>query len=143
MPSVDINIVAVIFAAVVNMVVGALWYSPTFFGKQWSKLVGRKMEDMRKNAGPGYAVTSLGALIQTWILAHFVAYAVNTYNGADGPNHWFIGAVAGLVLWLAFVAIPQGVNTVFAGTRKKLWAINTGYFLVVLVINGALLAAWK
>ncbi|HSX24096.1 MAG TPA: DUF1761 domain-containing protein [Candidatus Saccharimonadales bacterium] len=135
MPHVDINWMVVVVAAIVNMVVGAAWYSGALFGKQWSQLTGRKLEDMRKNAGPGYAVTAVGALVQAWILVHFVAYAQATTAVK--------GAVVGFMLWLGFVAITQGVNTVFAGTRKKLWAINTGYFLVVLVINGALLAAWK
>ncbi len=108
---------------------------PAVFGTQWSKLVGRKMEDMRKNAALGYAITAVGAVIQAWILAHFVYYAQ--------ANTAVEGAIVGIWLWIGFVAITQGVNMVFAGTRKKLWAINTGYFLVVLIINGALLAAWK
>lgn len=137
MPSVEINLLAVLVAAVINMVVGTVWYMPSVFGKDWSKLVGRKLEDMGKGegAGVGYALTALGALIQAWILAHFVIYA--------SANTVIKGAMVGLWLWVAFVAITQGVNTVFAGSRKKLWAINTGYFLVVLVINGALLAAWR
>ncbi len=134
MPHVDINYLAVVVAAAINMVVGAVWYSPALFAKQWSALVGRKMEDMRKNAGPGYAISAVGALLQAWILSYFVSYAQ-----ADTAVK---GAVVGFWLWVGFVAITQGVNTVFAGTRKKLWAINTGYFLVVLLINGALLAVW-
>ncbi len=135
MPSADIDLVAVLVATLINMIVGAIWYMPGVFGRPWSKLAGRRMEDMRKNAGLGYAITAVGAVIQAWILAHFVYYA--------GANTAVKGAVVGFMLWLGFVAITQGVNTVFAGTRKKLWAINTGYFLVVLIINGALLATWK
>jgi hypothetical protein len=140
MPNVDINYLAVLVAAIINMIVGALWYSPALFATQWSKLVGRKVEDMRKEAGPGYAVAGLGALVQSFILAHFVFYLAAFY---PTYSSFTIGVWTGLMAWTAFVAIPQGVNTIFAGTRKKLWAINTGYFLVVLVINGVLLAAWK
>ena len=43
MPNVDINIWAVIVAAIVNMVVGSFWYSKSLFGKEWAKLVGRKL----------------------------------------------------------------------------------------------------
>ena len=140
MPSVTINWVAILAAVVVNMVVGAVWYSPMLFGKQWSKLVGRKMEDMRKNAGPGYAITTVGAFVQAYILAHFVAFAAYYY---PTYSNFSVGLLTGLWAWIAFVAVTQGVNTVFSGGRKKLWAINTGYFLVVLVINGVLLASWK
>ena len=139
MPSVDINWWAVIVAAAVNMVAGALWYSPLLFAKPWSKMAGQKLEDMRKNAGPGYAVTTVGALVQAYILASFVSYVANFYPNYSSLK---VGLMTGALAWVAFVAITQGVNTVFAGTRKKLWAINTGYFLVVLLINGVILATW-
>lgn len=137
--NVVINWWAVIVAAAINMVVGYFWYSKMLFGNDWAKLTGRKLEDMSKNAGPGYAVTIVGALVQAYILAHFVEYVKPFYATYSLVS---VGLLTGLWAWIAFVAIPQGVNTVFAGTRKKLWAINTGYFLVVLLINGALLAKW-
>jgi len=134
MPHVSINYWAVLVAALINMAVGAIWYSKPVFAKQWAHLTGRKMDQMG-NGSTSYAITAVAALVQAWILSHFVAYA--------GSTTALQGAVTGLWLWIGFVAITQGVNTVFAETRKKLWAINTGYFLVVLVINGALLAAWR
>ena len=134
MPNVVINWWAVIVAAAVNMVVGAIWYSPAMFAKDWSKLVGRKMEEMGDGA-KGYVITAIGALIQGLILSYIV--------GWSGATTAAKGAWLGLLIWVGFVAITQGVNTVFAGTRKKLWAINTGYFLVVLVINAAILAVWR
>lgn len=140
MPTVDINWMAIVFAVIVNMVVGAAWYSPALFGKEWAKLVGHKMEDMRKKANQGYALTTLGAFVQAYILAHFVTYAAYFY---PTYSNFSVGVLTGLWAWIAFVAVTQGVNTIFAGTRKKLWAINTGYFLVVLLINGVLLASWR
>ena len=133
MPSVSVNYWAVIVAAIVNMVVGAIWYSKPLFAKDWSKLTGRKIDQMG-DGSTSYVITAIAALVQAWILAHFVAYA-----GADTAVK---GAVIGFWLWVGFVAITQGVNTIFAGSRKKLWAINVGYFLVVLFINGAILAVW-
>lgn len=134
MPSVVINWWAILVAAGVNMVVGAIWYSPALFAKDWAKLVGRKMDEMGDGA-KGYAWTTLGALVQTTILSFVIGWI--------GIGTAVEGAYVGFLLWLAFVAVPQGVNTIFAGGRKKLWAINTGYFLAVLVINGAILAAWR
>lgn len=134
MPEVDINILAVIAAAVVNMVVGAFWYSKSLFGKEWAKLVGRKIEDM-SGGGTGYAVAVVGALIQAYILAHFVQYA--------GSTSFFDGVFTGFWLWLGFVAVVVAVHLVFEGRTWALWKINAGYFLVVLLINGGLLAAWR
>jgi hypothetical protein len=99
MPNVDINWAAVLVAALINMVTGSLWYSKALFAKPWIKLTGKK--DM-EGGGVGYAVAMAGALVQAWIMAHFVVYA----------------------------------------SSNTLWQINAGYFLVVLLINGGLLAAW-
>jgi len=134
MPDVDINIWAVLVAAVVNMVVGAFWYSKSMFGKEWAKVVGRKLEEMG-SGGKGYAVATAGALIQAYVLAHFVQYA--------GATSFWDGLVTGAWLWLGFVAVVIAVNMVFEGRSWALWKINAGYFLVVLLINGGLLAAWR
>ncbi len=138
MPSVDVNWWAVIVAVAVNMVVGAIWYSPAAFAKQWAKLVGRKMDEMGDGA-KGYVITTIGAFIQVFILLHFVVYTAYFYPTYSDIA---VGLMTGAWAWIGFVAIPQGVNTIFANSRKKLWAINTGYFLVVLLINGVILAIW-
>lgn len=44
----DVNLVAVLVAGVVDMVIGALWYSPVLFAKSWMRLIGKKEEDMKK-----------------------------------------------------------------------------------------------
>ncbi|MBI2285227.1 DUF1761 domain-containing protein [Candidatus Saccharibacteria bacterium] len=134
MPEVDINIWAVLVAAVVSMVVGSYWYSKSLFGKEWAKLVGRKLEEMG-GGGKGYAVATAGALLQAYILAHFVQYA--------GATTFWDGIVTGFWLWLGFVAVVVAMNLVFEGKSWVLWKINAGYFLVVLLINGGLLAAWR
>jgi len=134
MPDVDINIWAVLVAAVVNMVAGTIWYSKGLFGKEWSKLVGRKLEEM-SGGGVGYAVAAVGALVQAYILAHFVQYT--------GSTTFWDGLVTGFWLWLGFIAVAIAVNLVFEGRTWALWKINAGYFLIVLLINGGLLAAWR
>lgn len=133
MPDVDINWLAVVAAAAINMVVGYVWYGKYLFGKEWSKLSGKKMAEM--GSGPSsYALTALGALVQAYILSHFVVYTASTTFSE--------GAVTGFWLWLGFVAVTMAVNIVFEGRSWSLWKINAGYFLVVLLINGGLLATW-
>lgn len=130
----DINIWAVIVAAVVNMVVGYVWYSKALFASEWAKAVGKKMEDM-SGGGSGYALTMVGSLVQAWILGVLVHW-----RGADTA---LLGAKVGLLAWLGFVATTYATSYVFESRPKKLYYINVGYFLVVLVINGAILAVWQ
>jgi hypothetical protein len=56
------------------------------------------------------------------------------------------GVAAGLQAafwnWLGFVA-PVTIGSVLWESRPwKFWFITAGYYLVVLLINGAILAAW-
>ncbi|MBI2935798.1 MAG: DUF1761 domain-containing protein, partial [Chloroflexi bacterium] len=43
----EINYLAVIVGVVLNMVAGALWYSPLLFARPWMKEVGMTEEDIR------------------------------------------------------------------------------------------------
>ena len=131
MPNVHIDWIAVVLASVVNMAVGFLWYSRQFFGLEWSRLTGRKLSEMSSNAG--YVLTTLGAFVQSWILAHFLNYS--------GSTSFAQGAVTGFWLWLGFTGITSALSLVFEKRPTKLWIINAGYFLVVLVINGGLIAS--
>lgn len=134
MPYVHINWWAVIIAAIINIVLGSLWYSKRWFGKDWAKLTGHKFEEMRGST-TGYLVATVGAFIQVWIMAHFVIYA--------GSTTFWKGLVTGFWLWLAFIAVVAATQLIFEGRSWMLWRINTGYLLVVLLFNGGLLAAWR
>lgn len=135
MDTVEINVWAVLAAALINMVVGTVWYMPNVLGKQWAKFSGKKLEDMGgRNPSMAYTVTALGAVVQSYILALLVDYA------AAGTA--LEGAAVGLLGWLGFTAAATVSDTVFAGRSWKLWQITNGYYLVVLLINGALLAVW-
>jgi hypothetical protein len=131
----NLNWWAVLFATVLNMVIGALWYSPVLFGKSWAKLLGKKMKDMGgENAGKAYGLTTAAALVQTFILAVIVSNL-----GASSTSD---GAALGLLLWLGFAATTSISDYVFSSRPLLLWVLNQGYYLVVLMANGAILAIW-
>jgi len=134
MPSADINTWAVLVAAGLSMVLGFVWYSMSVFGKSWMREVGLKLEDVQKGPGVGYAVAMVGALLQALVLAHFVDYTDATTVKE--------GLVTGLWVWVGFVAPVLSMNYVFAQRSRKLWLIDAGYFLVLLLVQGALLANW-
>lgn len=135
MPGIEINYLAVLAAAAISVATGMLWYSKFLFAKEWARLVGRSEDDMRRNGKFGYFVAVIGALLQAYILAHFVQYTAATSIVE--------GATTGFWLWLGFVAVTSAVNSMYAGRPWGLWRIDAGYFLVVLIINGALLAFWQ
>ena len=74
----NLNLLAVLVAAMSTMVVGFLWYSPLLFAKPWMKEMGydpndkARMEEMKKSAGPAYGGSFLASLISAFILALFL-----------------------------------------------------------------------
>ncbi len=134
----EVNYLAVLVAAILNMVIGALWYSPALFGKSWTALMGLKPEDMQKRmagAQRAYALTFIGSLLMAYALARVIWYAqAHSLTG---------GVLIGLLAWIGFVATTHGANYLFEGKSFSLFSLNTGYHLVALIVMGALLAVWR
>ncbi len=131
-----INITAVVVSAIVNLAIGAIWYSPILFANPWSDMLGRDIKQMRgKNATQGYISASLASLVMSYVFA-LVIYKV-------GARDVVSGATIGFWLWTGFIATTTMVDYVFAGHRKKLYLINVGYPLVAMIVMGAILASWN
>lgn len=133
MQDVDINYVAVIIAALVPMVLGALWYSPALFARPWMRAVGRT-EDELGGMGLGYVLSAIAAVLSSYALARIERWA-------EVDDLWN-GALVGVLVWLGFVAGLLAVVTYFGGRPRVLWLINAGYQLVSLAIMGAILGVW-
>lgn len=129
----DLHWLAVVVAAVIFMVIGSWWYSPMGFGKMWAKALGKKTGDMG-DANMGYGVTTVGALVQSFVLANLVR-DIGLTTASDG-------LMLGFAVWLGFFLFVMAGDTIFSGRSMAIGKINSGYYLVVLLINGALLAAW-
>lgn len=127
------NVTAIIIAAVINMVVGALWYSSFAFGKQWMKLSGISQEAMKKGAQKAYLMVFATALILSFVLSRFVSMAgAHTFND---------GAIIGFWVWLGFVVTTNAADVIFVGKKMELFQLNMGYNLIALLLMGGALAA--
>lgn len=134
----QINYMAVVVAAVINMAVGFLWFGP-LFGKTWMKMIGFTKEDMEKAKASGmtksYVVAFVAALVMAYVLSHFVQ--------VGGAVSAATGAMIGFWIWLGFIATAVLGSVLWEKKSVNWFILTVGYYLVVLVINGALLAAWK
>lgn len=122
-------------ATIVSMVLGFVWYSKLLFGRQWQRLVG--LSDDRMKSGMTVAMVGMliTAFIQNYALGHFIWYtkALTIMTGMQ----------TGFWLWLGFIATVGLSQVFFAKQSVKLWMIASGYQLVMLLINGAILAVWR
>jgi len=130
-----VNWVAVIVAAIANLVTSTVWYLPQAFGTQWSALVGREM-----NTGGNpmlYGIAILGSLISAYVLALVIEIVMT----ARGPVSLVDGIAIGLIAWLGFQATSQAVGGAFEGRSWRLFAINAGNGAVAFAVMGGILAA--
>lgn len=134
METVVINYWAVLVAAVVAMVIGALWYSPILFSKPWMAAMGKKAEDMQ-GGGASYLIAFVADLVMMYVLAHFVQYA--------GATTMATGLATGFWAWLGFVVAAVVMNTIFEGRKWSLTFMYIGMQLVALLAGGWILAVWR
>lgn len=132
------NWLAVIVAAILQMVLGFLWYGP-LFGKTWMSMMGIAPQAstgaMGKGMGKTYAWTFVGSLVTAAVLGKLV--------GAMGATSTGAGAAVGFWAWLGFVATVTLGSVLYEKRSFSLYALNNGYQLVSLVMMGEVLAAWR
>lgn len=138
MPIVDVNYLAVLVCGLLSMALGMTWYAPKVFGNTWMKEIGASTADIEKakakGMGTSYALAFAGALLTAYVLSHFVDYATANTVGE--------GMQAGFWAWLGFVVPVQLGSVLWDGKSGKYFAIVAGYYLVQLVVFGAVLATW-
>lgn len=131
-----INYWAVALVWFIYCAVGAFWYSPAGFAKQWTKHTGIDIIKIpQKTATKIISYVALSALVQALTLAIILhSLDVTTATG---------GLMVGLVLWLGFTAATTvGVTLYSLRSWKFLW-LNSSYFLVVMAIGSMILGAWR
>jgi hypothetical protein len=128
------NHLAILVAAVIQFFLGALWYS-LFFAKPWMALTGHTPGERPKGAAVAMISSFIGGLILSFMLAHVVIWSGATTVG------W--GLIIGFICWLGFIAVPLFSETIYERRSYKLFAINSGYWLVALLASGCLLAVWQ
>jgi len=132
-----VNYVAVLCAAVAAWIAGAIWY--TALGTQWKAALGQSEAEIQTQAkgkvpvGP-MVITFVAELIMTLLLAGLIGHL--------GPITIRAGAVTGALCWLGFVATTIAVNNAYPGRKVALTLIDSGHWLAVLLIQGAIIGAF-
>ena len=134
MQDVDLNWLAIVVAAAIPMILGAAWYSPLLFARPWMREVGKTPEEIQAGSRMPYLVAALASLVMSYALARVIRWAE--------ADDLVAGVVVALLAWTGFVATTFAVNYAFGSRSRTLWGIDTGYYLVSLLLMGALHGAW-
>jgi hypothetical protein len=123
----------VIISAVVQWLLGALWYG-VVFKKSWMKFVGFAEGEKPQYRLFGMVVSLVACLLLSFVLAHTVGWAGSiTFTG---------GAKIAIICWLGFMAPPLFTQHVFENRRANLFAINASYWLLAMAVGGGIMGAF-
>lgn len=129
----NINLLAVIAAALSSFLIGGLWYSPVLFGNAWNKAAGNPAKP-----GQGHPAKVFGLSFVFALAAAFVyAYVVPLQNSAAA------GALQGVTIGAGLVAASFGINYQFANRSAALWLIDGGYHTLQFGLYGLILGVWR
>jgi hypothetical protein len=126
---------ALLVSALFLWFLGAAWYSPALFAKPWMAALGISPGHPKKGLALGMVSSLIGDLFVALILLHFILWS--------GASTYLMGAFVGFICWLGFFAAIQLPQGIYESRPFRLFAINGGYWLVGLLLIGALLAVWR
>jgi hypothetical protein len=133
--SLYINHIAVFVCAVLNLGLGALWYSPILFYKGWLGEAKLTEEQLAKsNPAKTYGLAFLFALIISYNLAAFL-------GDAKTDASW--GTLAGFLAGFGFSTLVFAIIALFEQRSWKYIFINGGYITVYFTLIGFVLGVWR
>lgn len=141
----DINYWAVLVSAIVFFVLGALWYTKVLFGDAWLDSLGKTKKELEKGQAnssmtKSFLIMFIAALLMAFVTAHLVDLTAAVYPSAGDIK---LGLVTGFWVWIGYIASYVLTNVAFEGRPWKYYFINTGYWLVGVLIMGLILTTWK
>lgn len=134
---VEVHILSIIFAVIVNIVVGMLWFSPIMFGKYWQKLVNKTDADLQMKP-LDMILSIIIALLMATGLNSVLQFSLIVSQLNEIVN---IFATAGMIT-ATFIIPPLMNGVIWEGRSYKLLAINVSHLFVTLVLMGAVLSIW-
>lgn len=125
-----VNWVAIVLAAVASMALGAAWYM--LLARQWLAASGRAAEDVKGGSAEPFVWSAICQLV----MAYFIAMLTPVLMGGTSVY----GAVlVGVHMWFGFILTSMITNHRYQGHPWALALIDGGYFLGVVVVQGAII----
>ena len=130
------NYLAIAAAAVACFLLEAGWY--TVFMNTWLSGIGRSMQWL-VSSGMNPAFQYATALV----MAALMATAISCVIQLTGKQTPLRGIKVGALLWAGFELTTWSTEYIFEVRPISLFLVNAGYWLVGMMLMGAIVGAWK
>lgn len=137
----QINLIAVLIAAVSAFVIGFLFHGP-LFGKLWMRLANihptgnEKFSDMLPQLFWNFIVNLVTAFVMAgtfWLVFS---------SPIIGEITWYKGAICAIWLWLGFLVTSSSIEVIWMGRTVKHWLFEVACSFVTMAVMGAIIASW-
>jgi membrane-associated HD superfamily phosphohydrolase len=135
MENLTINHIAVFVCALLNLGLGALWYSPVLFYTSWlaeTKLTEEQLA--RQNPAKTYGLVFLFS----WIISYNLAFFLG-----DSATDAAWGAAAGFLAGFGWSTLIFAIIALFEQKSWKYILINGGFITVYFTLIGFILGIWR
>lgn len=157
----ELNYLAIVVAAIVPLIMGAVWYNPKVLGTAWMKASGMTEEKIKSGNIPViFGITLVLSFMLAFTVNGMVIHQVGAtqlaYSNPDAESFQAFmaefgnmhrsfghGALHGAIGAIFFVLPVLGINALFERKGWKYILINVGYWTVTLTIMGAIVCGWK
>lgn len=131
---IEVSFFSILFASVVSVGIGFVWYHPRVFGGMWMRLTNLSPEQVERGKKRMPLMAFLGLMASM-----LVAYVMN-YFGIAWAVFDVIGAIElGFWSWIGFVAPTMLGMVLWEQKSFKLYAINVLYWLVSFIAMAVIL----
>lgn len=137
MPIAEVNYLAVLIAAVVAWIFGAVWYMT--LSKAWVAALGKTFDQLKAEGEGRSRAANAFPFILSFVAEFIMAtmlYGVMTHTGLFGLR---AGLISGALIWFGFVITTLAVNNAYPMRKAMLTVIDGAHWLGVLLIMGAVI----
>lgn len=130
------NYPAIVVAAIACFLLEAGWYSA--FMSTWLNGIGRTMQWLVSSGMNPYL--QYGTAL---VMAAVMATAISCVTQLTGKQTALRGVKVAAVLWVGFEMTTFSTEYIFEVRPISLFLVNAGYWLVGMMVMGAIVGAWK
>ncbi len=134
-----INHLAIILAAIVGWIGGAVYYG--VLSKPWMAAQGKTLEQFNAEGAAKSALARYAPFILSFLAEIGMAWVLAGMVGHLGSVTIRTAVISALFVWAGFMLTTMLVNNAFGGRRYMLTLIDSGHWLLVMVLMG-LVIGW-
>ena len=134
-----INHLAIILAAIVAWIGGAVYYG--VLSKPWMAAQGKTLEQFNAEGAAKSALARYAPFVLSFLAEIGMAWVLAGMVGHLGSVTIRTAVISALFVWAGFMLTTMLVNNAFGGRRYMLTLIDSGHWLLVMVLMG-LVIGW-